>query len=328
MSDKKEKVDYHIFTPLFILKVGIVAVLFCGLGYWLILWTMDAFIHSSREVTVPNVTNKSSSYALETLSKNKLAMRVVDYEYNESVPIETILRQTPSAGITVREGKVVRVVFSKGGENVFTPNLTGLQLRNAELKLRKALLTLGEVNEAYSLVVEKGAVISQDPASEANVPKNTMINLKVSAGVPPAGIVMMENFLNKQKEDVQQWAQKNGLDVTFTEDGNSIYPSGTVLEQEPAADTVIGKGIKVSFIISSHKDSGSNDGNYHIYYEVPQGGVQKHIRIVIVGRKGENEQYNNYPSPGQKISLIVPKEDGLKMRVYSNDILVQETPIK
>ena len=174
--------DEKIFSPGFVLRVGGVGFALFILTYFLFSWTMETVIHNRKEVLVPDISGKSSVNALRVLSENNLAMKIGGYEFNETVPIGTVLRQIPDAGSTVREGKIVRVVFSQGGESVFTPNLIGLPLRNAELLLRQRQLVLGEVSESYSLKAEKGTVLSQDPKPELSVSKNTMVQVAVSAG--------------------------------------------------------------------------------------------------------------------------------------------------
>ena len=176
--------DERIISPGFVLRVGGVGLALFILTYALFSWTMETVIHNRKEVMVPDIAGKSSVNALQALSEMNLAMKIEGYEFNETVPIGTVLRQTPEAGATVREGKIVRVVFSQGGESVFTPNLIGLPLRNAELLLRQRQLVLGEVSESYSLKAEKGTVLSQDPKPELSVSKNTMVQVAVSAGAP------------------------------------------------------------------------------------------------------------------------------------------------
>jgi serine/threonine-protein kinase len=140
--------EEHIVSPGFLMKVGGIGFALFFMTYFLFSWTMETVIHNRKEVLVPDISNKSAVSALQALSENNLAMKIDGYEFNESVPIGTVLRQSPDAGATVREGKIVRVVFSQGGESVFTPNLIGLPLRNAELLLRQRQLVLGEVSES------------------------------------------------------------------------------------------------------------------------------------------------------------------------------------
>ncbi|OGR52234.1 MAG: hypothetical protein A2049_04175 [Elusimicrobia bacterium GWA2_62_23] len=321
--------DERIVSAGFVARVGGVGLLLSLLTYFLFSWSMETVIHNRKEVLVPDISGKSSVNALQALSENNLAMKIEGYEFNEAVPIGTVLRQVPGAGSTVREGKIVRVVFSQGGESVFTPNLIGLPLRNAELLLRQRQLVLGEVSESYSLKAEKGTVLSQDPKPELSVSKNTMVQVVVSAGVPPAGIVMMPDFRQKKSEEAQQWASQNSLSLTLSDDPASLFPGGTVIDQSPAPDTVVSGESRISLTVSSRKSSSAgSEREFRVHYEVSQSGSQRHIRVVALGKSGDREIFNGLRDPGSKIDLSVPYGGAEKVRIFVNGILVEERPVK
>lgn len=255
-------------------------------------------------------------------------MRTGTDEFNETVPIGTVLRQVPGAGTTVREGKTIRVVLSQGGESVFTPNLIGLPLRNAELLLRQRQLVLGEVSEAYSLKAEKGTVLSQDPKPELSVSKNTMVQVGVSNGPPPAGIVMMPDFRQKRSDEAQQWAAQNGVTLNLAEDPGSLFPGGTIIDQDPAPDTIISAGGKAALTVSSRKGAAGAEREFRVVYPVSQSGSQRHIRMVALGKSGDREIFNGLREPGSKIELSVPFAGVEKIRIFVNGILVEERPVK
>jgi serine/threonine-protein kinase len=321
--------DEHIVSASFVARVGGVGLALFFMTYFLFSWTMETVIHSRKEVLVPDISGKSAVSALQALSENNLAMKIDGYEFNESVPIGTVLRQVPDSGSTVREGKIVRVVFSQGGESVFTPNLIGLPLRNAELLLRQRQLVLGEVSTAYSLKAEKGTVLSQDPKPEISVSKNTMVQVAVSDGLPPAGIVMMPDFRQKKSDEAQQWASQNNVSLTLTEDPGSLFPSGTVIDQAPAPDTVVTADSRITLTVSSRKGSAAgSDKEFRVHYEVSQSGAQRHIRVVAIGKSGDREIFNGLRDPGSKIDLSVPYGGAEKIRIFVNGILVEERPVK
>ncbi len=320
--------DEKIVSPGFVLRVGGVGLALFFLTYFLFSWTMETVIHNRKEVIVPDIAGKPSSSALQTLSEMNLAMKIEGYEFNESVPIGTVLRQVPGAGSTVREGKIVRVVFSQGGESVFIPNLIGLPLRNAELLLRQRQLVLGEVSESYSLKAEKGTVLSQDPRPELSVSKNAMVQVAVSAGLPPAGIVMMPDFRQKKSDEAQQWASQYNVPLALNEDASSLFPGGTIIDQNPLPDVVVSAGGKVTLTVSSRKGSASSEKEFRVHYEVSQSGSQRHIRVVALGKSGDREIFNGLRDPGSKIDLSVPYGGAEKIRIFVNGILVEERPVR
>ena len=324
-EDAKER----IVSLDFVVRVAAVALALFFLTYFLFSWTMETVIHNRKEVIVPDISGKSAANALQLLSENNLAMKIGGYEFNDAVPIGTVLRQIPSSGTTVREGKIVKVVFSQGGESVFIPTLIGLPLRNAELLLRQRSLLLGEVTESYSLKAEKGMVLSQDPKPDSSVTKNTMVQAVVSAGVPPAGIIIMPDFRQRKTEDVYQWSSETKVAFSLVEDATSLFPSGTVIDQSPAPDAVVSPDSKVSLTVSARKGQGAQSpGEFRVHYEVSQSGSQRHIRIVALNHSGEREIFNGLRDPGSKIDLTVPLAGAEKIRIFVNGILVEERPVQ
>ena len=321
----------RILSAGFVLKVGGVGLGLFFLSYFLFSWAMETVIHNRKEVIVPDICGKSAATGLQLLSENNLAMKIGGYEFNDSVPIGTVLRQVPSPGVTVREGKIIKAVFSQGGESVFIPALIGLPLRNAELFLRQRSLLLGEVSESYSLKAEKGMVLSQDPKPDSSVSKNTMVQAVVSAGPPPAGIIIMPDFRQKKTDDAYQWSAQSKINFSVIEDATSLFPSGTVIDQSPPPDTVVSPDSKITLTTSTRKVTGfdaAGGGEFRVHYEVSQGGSQRHIRIVVMGHSGDREIFNGLRDPGSKIDFAVPQAGADKLRIFVNGILVEERPVK
>ncbi|MCX5788213.1 MAG: PASTA domain-containing protein [Elusimicrobia bacterium] len=288
-------------------------------------WGAEGLVHNRKVQIVPDLKGKPVSAALDLLAPVNLALRKEGEEFNNAVPIGAILRQNPPPGTKVREGKILRVVVSQGGETVFAPVVTGLPLRNAESLLRQSQLLLGEVSEAYSLKYEKGTVMTQDPKSEASVERNSMVNVVVSGGAPPAGVVLMPDFLRKDLAAAEGWATQNNFSVTVVKDFGALFPYGVILAQEPAPDAALSADQKVKLTISGRTKTAAGTPTKTIRYEVSQGSSDSLVRIVVVDQYGEREVFNGMRPPGSKIDLPVPDTGaGARMKVFLNGILVEE----
>ncbi|MCX5794189.1 MAG: PASTA domain-containing protein [Elusimicrobia bacterium] len=292
----------------------------------LLQWGIEGVIHDRKTQTMPELKGRSISAALDLLSPLNIGLRKEGTEFNNAVPIASVLRQYPAAGTVVREGKIVRVVVSQGGETVLTPSIVGLPLRNGEMLLRQSQLVLGEVNESYSLKFEKGTVLSQEPKAEASVERNALVNVTVSGGSPPTGVNLMPDFLRKNIQEVQSWASTAGATLSSRKDLSSPFAYGTILSQEPAPDTPLSAAAKVSVVISGKLGKSGEAGpavtNFH--YELPQGGSESLVRIVVSDKYGERELFNGLRRPGSKIDLPVQETGGAHVRIFLNGILVDE----
>ncbi|MBI5595891.1 MAG: PASTA domain-containing protein [Elusimicrobia bacterium] len=306
-------------------ELVVVLVLLGAVGLLGFRWAMDGIVHSRAVQTVPPVVGKSIAGALDILGPLNLAIMKEGSEFNSAVPIGSILRQRPPAGTRVREGKAIRVVVSQGGETVFAPAVSGLPLRNAEMLLRQGQLTLGEVSESYSLRLEKGLVLSQDPAAESSVERNSLVNVVVSAGSPPEEIVLMPDFLRKNLAEASKWASEVSVPLAINKDASSLFPYGTILAQDPAADAVVDDETKVKLTISARPTDAKDKASMtDLQYQVPQGSADALVRILLTDTHGERELFNGLRAPGTKIDLAVPQAGRARVKIFLNGILVEE----
>ena len=304
------------------LAVGAALVL---LAYYLLQWGIEGVIHSRKTETVPDLKGRSMTAALDMLAPLNLGLRREGSEFDSTVPISSVLRQDPPAGTVVREGKIVRVVVSQGGETVLTPGVIGLPLRNAEMLLRQSQLQLGEVSETYSLKEEKGMVLSQDPKPEASVERGALVGVVVSGGPPPSGVALMPDFQRKNIVEAYDWARGAGVAVSVSTDSTSLFPYGVILTQSPQPDAVLPASASVSFQISGRKGKGSLEpASRTFHYELSQGGSESLVRIVVVDKYGERELFNGLRKPGSKIDLPLQETGGARVKIFLNGILVDE----
>ncbi len=306
------------------LERAAVGAAFLAFAFWAVNWGVEGLVHSRKTRTVPDLKGRSLSAALDALAPLNVGLRKTGAEFDASVPIASILRQDPPAGTVVREGKTVRVVVSQGGQTVQAPSLLGLPLRNAEMLLRQNQLSLGEVSEAYSLKSEKGLVLSQDPRGETSVERDTLVNLVVSGGAPPAGVSLMPDFSRKTLDAVSAWAAGAGVKVDVASDLSSLFPGGTVLTQSPAPDAALTPGAAVSVTVSGRKGAPPSAAAKTFRYELAQGGSDSQVRIVVVDKYGERELFNGLRRPGAKIEVPAQTAGGARVRIFLNGILVEE----
>ncbi|MDR0800279.1 MAG: PASTA domain-containing protein [Endomicrobium sp.] len=212
---------------------------------------MGALVHNKKEAVLPNVVGKSIYDATEELSNAGFGLKKDGEEFNQNVPAGVILRQNPSAGMNVREGKLVRVTISQGGEMIYVPNLVGQTVRSADISLRYSTLVMGEVSKKYSLRAGKGTVLSQDIAAGSSVDKDSVVNIVISDGPPPEGVVLMPDFVNKDLEEAEIWAAHCGITLNVAGEKFSGIRTNIVLRQFPEPDTDVTDLESVSLWLSA-----------------------------------------------------------------------------
>lgn len=298
-------------------------------AYLLFEWVMAGIIHSRKEVMVPDIKGKSLSEAVSLLSPLNLGLKKEDEEFDRNYPAGTVVRQNPLPGISVREGKIIRVTISQGGETIFVPDLSGQQARTAEINIRSLGLSLGEESSMFSLAVEKGSVVSQDPAAGAIVEKESLVNLVISAGTPPDNIILMPNFIGKNSSECKSWSEMKGISLSVTEEPAAGIADGTVIRQEPVADADITVSKRASIAVAAGSGAAVPFKGKTFYYEIPQGGGDRELRLVLIDDNGEREIFRGTKAPGSKLEIPLASDiKAARVRVFINNVLVEEREIK
>jgi len=135
---------------------------------------------------------------------------------------------------------------SAGGSSYAVPDVVGLSQATAEQDIANAHL-LSRVEQQPSSSVTKGDVISTNPASGNNVPKNTLVTLFVSTG--PAAL-RVPNVVGQNINAATATLQGEGFQVTQTGQA-STQPVNTVLSENPAAGTQVSKGSSITLFFSN-----------------------------------------------------------------------------
>ena len=309
------------------LEIILVIIVLMVIGYFSFNWAFASLVHTRDDVVVPDIMKKDAKAALDILESENLAIKKIGEEYDPNMPHGHIIRQLPPAGTTVREGKIIRVWFSQGSEEVYMPSLLALELRDARFSLRKNHLELGDITNAYSLTYDKGIVISQDPAPDTILPKNATVNLIVSEGTPPDTILIMPEFRQKNLSEATRWASDQELDLIIKEDKGSMFPSGTIISQNPSPDSQIKPGYSVKITVSKRRKK--KDEKYHrVHYELSQGRKESQVRVMLVDSFGEQELFSEVKQPGTKVDFTIPYTADGTIRIFVNGILVQEKDLK
>jgi serine/threonine-protein kinase len=304
-----------------------VLVFFLVFGYFVFNWIMAAALHSRKEVIIPDVTKKTLYEATKLLSACNLGLKLEGEEFNQDLPAGAIVRQTPYAGMTTKEGKIVRVTVSQGGEFVYVPNLIAQSARTAGISLRSAGLNLGEETSKFSLSVAKGNVLSQDPKPGTVSEKDSLVSLVVSAGLPPNNIKLMPDFKNKNIDDVKEWAKDNGINVTFKQENSENLVTGAVMHQTPDPDTNLADNNAVEIVTAVSVGNASGSGKKFVY-DVPPSSSEQKIKLSLIDSVGEKEIFNGTKPGGSKLEVMINPQGNARMRVFLNNVLIEERDVQ
>jgi serine/threonine-protein kinase len=184
----------------------------------------------SRTVEVPAITNMTVIEADKVLGKAGLGLKIEGEDFDSVILAGKIIRQDVPPGKTVKEKRAIKIVISKGPKVLSIPLLVNETFQNAESVLLQKGLRIGKVITVHSDTVQKGVILAQRPEPDDKL--TDVITVLVSAG-PHDQAYYCPDFQGKQLEDVQEVAQKMGIEIE-TQGAGSI-----VNNQRPKPGTVI-----------------------------------------------------------------------------------------
>jgi eukaryotic-like serine/threonine-protein kinase len=201
------------------------------------------------EVTVPNLTNRTTSEATATATNLGLTLRVDDIRRPDpKVAAGQIVAQEPPPGSVARRARSVRVWLSAGQRAAAVPTLIGETERTAQLRLAQDGLELNAVSEIRTGDYPQEIVVAQHPPGKTV--GGTGVALLVNRGAGGATYVMPD-LIGVNGDRAAEILRTRGFRVAVV--GSNPYPgvaAGVVLRQSPQAGFQIGPGEPISIEVS------------------------------------------------------------------------------
>ncbi|MDA0259217.1 MAG: Stk1 family PASTA domain-containing Ser/Thr kinase [Actinobacteria bacterium] len=134
--------------------------------------SVDLIISKGPEqVELTNFVGKTSDQAQSELTSAGLIVNS-NYEYSETVPIGTVISQTPNDVSTIGKGEKIELVISKGPSEIFIPNVYSL----SKLAATKILEDLGFKVE-FKYIANKKTVTDMVPKSGTAVTPGSTVTI-------------------------------------------------------------------------------------------------------------------------------------------------------
>ena len=185
---------------------------------------------------------------------------------------------------------------STKAQDVQIPNVVGLTAEEAKQRVESSKLVYKQ-EEAYSVDVEAGLVISQNPKyGNYSVKEGTEITVVVSKGIET---VEMPKVAGKQFSDVEVELKEIGLQIEKVEEFSDEVESGVVISQEDEPNAKVAKGSTVKIHVSK--------------------GIEK-VTVPSVEGKSSEEANSTLEELGLKV-VTVTEEDNSK----ENDIVLKQS---
>ena len=206
----------------------------------------------SGVVAAPDVVGLDRSQAEAGLAAAGLTLqRVEDDRHDEAVPAGHVLRQDPPAGSAVKENSGVVIYLSRGRELVETPDLTGLVLQTAEVRLTASGLQLGRSRSVFAEFGEPGTVVRQDPPAGSRIDPSSQVDLMVSLANPGAMFVMPD-LIDLPEEPVRDFFETRGFRLGRVKyEPYEGVPAGIILRQYPLPGHALRQSDSIALVVAA-----------------------------------------------------------------------------
>ncbi len=284
---------------------------------------------SPQDVQIPNVLGKTREQAKIEIENAKLKFDVSEEVYSADVPEGEVVSQDPKyqADYTIKEGNTVRVVISKGIEQVKMPKVVGEEYSKAETILKDIGLKVEKIEE-ISQKVEAGYVIRQGIEENVDVETGTTVKIYVSKGNGKKKF-NVPDVLEKNVDEAKQELTELGMEVTVKEKEEPSKSNGIVLEQSIEADTEVEEGTKITLTANKIKENVQGTINVKVKSladkHVPinsseEDNENKNVTIKVV--VGTDTVYENSVSRDtDNLNVTFESKGNVTIKVYVNSIL-------
>ncbi len=290
-------------------------------------WVAFTFLTSGGEVTVPDLQGAELQAALELASRDQLGLMVTRTGYDAGTPPGHVISQDPQAGTRIKQNRIVYVVVSQGTPSVFVPDLGALNLRNAELQLAQAGLTLGKVGHTHDGESPQGAVITQSPAPGRFVPRKSSVDILLSNGPRPAIYLLpdMTGFpMETVLERVRQWNLKTGK---IAEEEREDFPPGTVTALSPLPGSAVMEGQSVHLTVSRSPRPRAPAAMVLYQHHIPPGLLEKTLTLVLTAGGEEKTVWEETVEPGSSVTVPVSVSEPGTLKAYLDGVFLEERKV-
>ena len=222
---------------------------------------VNIWVSSGTGISVPTVTGKPQATAETTLTNAGLTIGTVTQAFSATVSAGNVISQNPEGGTTAARGTAVNLVISSGVAPFTVPNVVGLTLskgQDAITGVENANFQVGTISLVSSDTISAGIIMAQSPTGGTAAASGSTINLTVSSGpaapeVPEVtpGDIEVPDVIGMTKTGASDVIRGAGLTVgaTILQYSDTV-PAGSVIDQSPAAGTLVITGTAVSLTVS------------------------------------------------------------------------------
>ena len=193
--------------------------------------------------TVPSVAQLTAEAATKLLSSIPVATPVIQEVFNDKIPKGFVINTEPASGSQVKRGAGIKIIVSKGIEQIALINFVNKSGEEAINSLTDAGFKVAP-KYVFSEKVPLGAVVSQDPAIAKDYPKGTAVSVNISKG---SAYVFIPNVYSLSETKAKATLNALELQVIVKRMGTKAVKQVTAIS--PKIGSKVLRGSKVTITV-------------------------------------------------------------------------------
>ncbi|MCC4371050.1 Stk1 family PASTA domain-containing Ser/Thr kinase [Limosilactobacillus reuteri] len=257
-----------------------------------------------RQVIIPDVEGMTVQKAEQRLHQQNLRIGKITRVNSQAVDKNRIVSTNPDVSHKTRVSTPINLTVSTGVKQLQMADYVGDDYSSVAANLRRKGFQVHQ-EPVYSDDVDKGQIIRQNHKKGTIVkPAANTIIFRVSAGKEP---IKIPNFKNQDISAVQQFANKNNLQLTTQEKKSKTIATNHVINQTPRAGSTLNHGDTLTVSIAN---SGNQTKTTNIQINIPfdGNGGQRENRVQVYIRDANHNLTMEYQdiTINQETTINVP----------------------
>lgn len=257
-----------------------------------------------RQVIIPDVEGMTVQKAEQRLHQQNLRIGKITRVNSQAVDKNRIVSANPDVSHKTRVSTPINLTVSTGVKQLQMADYVGEDYSSVAANLRRKGFQVHQ-EPVYSDDIDKGQIIRQNHKKGTIVkPAANTIIFRVSAGKEP---IKIPNFKNQDISAVQQFANKNNLQLTTQEKKSKTIATNHVINQTPRAGSTLNHGDTLTVSIAN---SGNQTKTTNIQINIPfdGNGGQRENRVQVYIRDANHNLTMEYQdiTINQETTINVP----------------------
>ena len=257
-----------------------------------------------RQVIIPDVEGMTVLKAEQRLHQQNLRIGKITRVNSQAVDKNRIVSTNPDVSHKTRVSTPINLTVSTGVKQLQMADYVGEDYSSVAANLRRKGFQVHQ-EPVYSDDIDKGQIIRQNHKKGTIVkPAANTIIFRVSAGKEP---IKIPNFKNQDISAVQQFANKNNLQLTTQEKKSKRIATNHVINQTPRAGSTLNHGDTLTVSIAN---SGNQTKTTNIQINIPfdGNGGQRENRVQVYIRDANHNLTMEYQdiTINQETTINVP----------------------